>query len=89
MKEGKGLEGFATGKKGTTSDKNAFVTPRGMRGWSIGEMPLTCYRTSNQGPSRTKNYKREDKGFPNTGGTSTKEGAGKHTGAKDQYSEAE
>ena len=45
--KGKGLEGFATGKKGTTFDKNAFVTPTGRRGWSIDEMPLTCYRTSN------------------------------------------
>lgn len=28
--KGKGLEGFATGKKGTTFDKNAFITPMGM-----------------------------------------------------------
>jgi hypothetical protein len=29
--KGKGLEGFATGKRGATFDKNAFVTPMGMR----------------------------------------------------------
>jgi hypothetical protein len=30
--KGKGLEGLATGKKGATFDKNAFVTPMGTRG---------------------------------------------------------
>lgn len=44
--KGKGLEGFATGKKGTTFDKNAFVTPMGMGDLLLSEMPLTLHRTS-------------------------------------------
>lgn len=39
--KGKGLEGFATGKKGATFDKNAFVTPMGMDGNQPDEMVLT------------------------------------------------
>lgn len=41
--KGKGLDGFATGKKGPTFDKNAFVTPLGMCGSLLSEPMLIVF----------------------------------------------